>query len=245
MRKKKIALLFWFIVLATAIGVGAKLLDGSEKKIYSKKTIDEYGLTISYPLSYEDIEEEGFSIEEITANITASVSETNKENGISLNLVKEVIHAKSDDSKLTLLVEAIKKEKSKKSLEEICKNYITMFKVFNEDLVVMESDYEIVEVGGYEAGKTTIYVYGKKENVYPGMISYLVPLEDREITIVFSGTKDLITTAEKEINKIINSVEFSDLKDEDLNDNSGELSGDKINANEIIDKVNSETTSGD
>ena len=28
MRKKKIALLFWFIILATAIGVGAKLLDG-------------------------------------------------------------------------------------------------------------------------------------------------------------------------------------------------------------------------
>lgn len=245
MRKKKIALLFWFIILATAIGVGAKLLDGIEKKIYARKTIEEYGFSISYPKSYEDIEKEENSLEEITATITASVSETNKENGISLDLVREIVHAKSDDSRLTLLVEAIKKEKSKKDLEDICKNYITMFKVFNEELVVKESNYEIVEVGGYEAGRTTIYVYGKTENVYPGMVSYLIPLEDREITIVFSGTKDLIENAEKEINKIIDSVEFSDLKVDSLVDNSGELSGDKINANEIINKVNSESASGE
>ena len=88
-------------------------------------------------------------------------------------------------------------------------------------------------------------VYGKKENIYPGMISYLIPLEDREITIVFSGTKDLIAAAEKEIDKIINSVEFTAIEGNSSNKTSGELSGDKIDVNEIINKVNSETSSGE
>ena len=75
MRKKKIALLFWFIVLATAIGVGAMLLDGVEKKFYGKAKIEEYGMTISYPMAYEAIIKEVSNTEKISQTITSSLVE--------------------------------------------------------------------------------------------------------------------------------------------------------------------------
>ena len=83
--------------------------------------------------------------EYISQTITSSLVENAKNEDLSLTLVEKVIHAKSSDSGLTLLVEAIKKEKTQKTLEEISKNYITMFRVFNENLEILESNIEEVE----------------------------------------------------------------------------------------------------
>ena len=55
MRKKKIALLFWFIVLACAICIGLMYLKEMNKRWFKDVEISEYGLTISYPNSYVDI----------------------------------------------------------------------------------------------------------------------------------------------------------------------------------------------
>lgn len=239
MRKKKIALLFWFIVLATAIGVGAKLLEGTEKKIYGKAKIDEYGMSISYPMAYEPIIEEATNKEQISQTITSSLVEETQNEDLAITLVEKVIHAKSSDSGLTLLVEAIKKEKTTKTLEEISKNYITMFRVFNENLEILESNIEEVEVDGILAAKVTIYAVANDITQMPGMVSYLIPMEDREITIAFAGTRDLLKNNEKEINKIIKSVKFSELPVQ--SDVSGESSGDKINVNEIIENINNES----
>lgn len=240
MRKKKIALLFWFIVLATAIGVGAKMLEGTEKKIYSKAQIEEYGMSISYPLAYEPIIEEITNKEYISQTITSSLVGNAKNEDLSLTLVEKVIHAKSSDSGLTLLVEAIKKEKTKKTLEEISKNYITMFRVFNENLEILESNIEEVEVDGNLAAKVTIYAVANDITKMPGMVSYLIPMEDREITIAFAGTREMLKENEKEINKIIKSVKFTELPVNNENV-SGEISGDKINVNEIIENLNDES----
>lgn len=246
MRKKKIALLFWFIVLATAVGVGAKLLDGTEKKIYSRAKVDEYGFSISYPLAYEAIEEEVTTTEKISQTITSSLTETSKNEDMALKLVEEVIHARSSDSELTLLIEAIKKEKTTKSLEEISKNYITMFRVFNENLEILESNIEEVEVGGVPAAKVYIYAVTTDITKTAAMTAFLIPMEDREITISFAGTKDLIDNGEKEIEKIIKSVKFYELPLEST-DVSGEISGDEVDVNEIIENINTESgnVSGD
>jgi hypothetical protein len=85
-----------------------------------------------------------------------------------------------------------------------------MFKVFNEYEEVVYESHEEVTIDGVPAGRTEIYVQGKDKNVYPGMISYLIPLEDREITLVFSGTEEIFKYNEKEMKKIINSIELKD-----------------------------------
>lgn len=211
MRKKKIALLFWFIVLATAIAVGMLYIKQSARYWYKDVEIEDYGFKISYPNSYIDIPKEEGDIEQISNNIASIIISDGVDTpGVSVDMVKEILHAKSDITKLTLYAEAIKKEKTTKTIEEICKDYIVMFKVFNEYENVVYENYEEVTIDGVPAGRTEIYVEGKNKNVYPGMISYLIPLEDREITLVFSGTEEIFKYNEKEMKKIINSIELKE-----------------------------------
>lgn len=241
MRKKKIALLFWFVVLATAICMGIMYLKTMSLKWYKKIEIDEYGIAISYPRSYVDIPKEESNIEQISNNITATITETDIETpGIAVELVEEIINVKSDLTGLTIYAEAIKKEKTPKTISEICKDYIIMFKVFNSTEEVLFEKYEEVVVSGMPAGRTEIYIKGRTDFVYPGMISYLIPLEDREITIVFVGTKELFDINAEEIQKIINSVDFFDIIEEenetDKND-SGESLNETIEKEESREKI--------
>ena len=67
-------------------------------------------------------------------------------------------------------------------MQNIISDHPLYYNLYNEE-VVYES-HEEVTIDGVPAGRTEIYVQGKDKNVYPGMISYLIPLEDREITLV-------------------------------------------------------------
>lgn len=211
MRKKKIALLFWFIILATAICVGIIYVKEMSKRWFKEVEVAEYGLTISYPNSYKDLPKEDDNVKEITDKVTSILTKQDIDNpDISVDMVEKIIHAKSDLTGMTIMVEAIKKEKTTKSIEDICKDYLVMFQVFNESEEVIYKDHRETIVDGNPAGRTEIYVTGKTDDVFPGMVSYLIPLEDREITIVFSGTREMLEYFEKDIQKIIDTVELEE-----------------------------------
>ena len=211
MRKKKLLLLFWFMVLAGAVATGLVYLKQCSKYWYKTVEISEYGFEISYPNSYIDIPKEKENIEEIAGNVASIIlKEDVNTPGVKVDLVEEIIHAKSDLTKLTLYVEAIKKEKTTKTIEEICKDYLVMFKIYNEYEEVLLEEHEEITIDGVKAGKVAIFVRGKTDGVYPGMIAYLIPLEDREITVVFMGTQELFDFFEKEINKIVKSIKLDE-----------------------------------
>lgn len=211
MRKKKIALLFWFIILAFAICLGVIYVKEMSKRWFKEIEVAEYGLTISYPNSYIDIQKEADYTEGMIDKVTSILTKQDIDNpNISVDMVEKIIHAKSDLTGMTIMVEAIKKEKTTKSIEDICKDYIVMFQVFNESEELIYKNYKETTVDGNPAGRTEIYVTGKTDDVFPGMISYLIPLEDREITIVFSGTRAMLEYFEKDIQKIINTVKLEE-----------------------------------
>lgn len=209
MRKKKIALLFWFIILASAICLGVIYVKEMSKRWFKDVEIAEYGLTISYPNSYVDIPIEKENTEGMINKVTSILTKQDIDNpNVSVDMVKKIIHAKSEMTGITIMVEAIKKEKTTKTIEEICKDYIVMFQVFNEYEEVIYQNHSETIVDGKTAGRTEIYVTGKTDDVFPGMVSYLIPLEDREITIVFTGTRATLEYFEKEIQKIIDTVKL-------------------------------------
>ena len=211
MRKKKIALLFWFIILAFAICLGVIYVKEMSKRWFKEIEVAEYGLTISYPNSYIDIQKEADYTEGMIDKVTSILTKQDIDNpNISVDMVEKIIHAKSDLTGMTIMVEAIKKEKTTKSIEDICKDYIVMFQVFNESEELIYKNYKETTVDGNPAGRTEIYVTGKTDDVFPGMISYLIPLEDREITIVFSGTRAMLEYFEKDIQKIISTVKLEE-----------------------------------
>ena len=53
-----------------------------------------------------------------------------------------------------------------------------------------------------------IYIENQKSTSLPGLIAYLIPLDDREITITFMGTDMLFKNAENEIKKITESIKL-------------------------------------
>ncbi len=211
MRKKKIALLFWFTVLACAIAIGMIYIKQVARYWYKDVEISEYGFQISYPNSYVDIPKSTENIEQIANNVASIILKEDVDTpGVSVDMVEEILHAKSDITNLTIYVEAIKKEKTQKTIEDICKDYLVMFRVFNEYEDVLHEEHEEVVIDGVPAGRTEVFVRGKTDGVYPGMISYLIPLEDREITVVFMGTQELFDHFEKEINKIVKSIKLEE-----------------------------------
>lgn len=244
MRKKRILialLIFFMIVLVSSATI---FLKNYSTKWNKKVEIEKYGVTLKYPRAYVDNKIEKSNVENLTSNILSMVTETEKVKTTSIRQVEKILDATSVDSNINLVVEGIIKEKTKKPLEEICKNYLTMYKAFNEDYVADISEYEIVEIGGVQAGKIKIIFDGGLQNFDAGSIAYLFPLDNREITVKFNGSELMLTTYEKEIEKIINSIEFSDINaignsgDRVLNlseDESEEMSGEIGNSGEKIE----------
>ena len=83
-----------------------------------------------------------------------------------------------------------------------------MFQVYNPNAVIKSSEYKEISIDGKSAGRVEIYIENQKSTSLPGLIAYLIPLDDREITITFMGTDMLFKNAENEIKKITESIKL-------------------------------------
>ena len=211
MRNKKLVLCFLILILMVSVGLEAWYLREMMVYTYQTTNIEDYGVSLKYPRAYENVEKEDTNVEQISSQITSIATETEKETSGDkfTEFTKELLNVKSSVSDITLLIEGLKTEKVNIPIEEICKNYIVMFKIFNSSLTVDSTKYEEVEVDGKKGGRVEIYTQLRKDQTSPmGIIAYLFPLDDREITITFMGTKKLFEDGKDEIQKIIDSVKF-------------------------------------
>lgn len=206
---KKIGYIILISVLFIGILFGFTKIAFENYKInkLEKHIIEEYNFEISYPKAYKDINVTSDDESELLSSIETTVSgEQISEYMQNLNLVKTVKNLKNEKNGIKLLIEAINIEKTKLTLEEICKRYVAMFKIYNEDQIIKESNSEIISIDGNKAGKVILKIKGKEEDTI--LIAYLLTLEEKEITITFIAPEKNIIKFENEINKIINSLKI-------------------------------------
>lgn len=206
MKKRGYIIIIAIILLGILVGIGRGGYDIYKQNKLVKHVIEEYGFEISYPKTYKDIiKESGDQEDKILSNVTVKESgEQISEYMQNLNMTETVKDLRNELTGMKIIVEAINTEKTKLDIEEICKRYVVMFQIYNEEKVIRESHNESVTIDGKVAGKVTIKVKGEKEDSI--LIAYLMPLEDKEITVTFIGSESMINRAEKEISKIINSL---------------------------------------
>lgn len=213
MRRKKLILLFLFLVLATAISMGLSLVKKYNAGIYKKIDFEEYGFQISYPKHYNEVIKEKVNIEKATENLMMYVTNSDEPNPeLVPTFVTELLDAQSTKNGISMHIEAIKKEKTPKTIEQLCKDYCIMYQVFHEDLKIIAEEHEEISVNDMKIGKIKIYIE-KREMLNDNLmfVAYLIPLEDREITISFGGTVTIMENNKNEIAKIINTLKVKEL----------------------------------
>lgn len=204
MNKKGFLILIIFILFSITFGIGRYFLEKYKNDKFEVDEIENYGFEISYPRAYKKVESE---MENINENVLIQSSGENvSEYMENLNLVEKVRELKNKKNGIRLIIEAINKEKTELSIEEICKRYVAMFKVYNEDKTIRESNSEPLLLNETEIGKVNIIVKGEIED--SSVVTYLMPLEDREITVTFIAPQKIMESNKTEIEKIIDSIKI-------------------------------------
>ena len=138
--KKGYKTLIWFFVVMVLLGTIMIGYDFFQLNHLQKHKIEKYSFEISYPSHYHDIQSEKDENLEYTSRVKISVSgEEMADEMKSLNMSENVIHVKSEYRKMRILVDALSVPKAALDMEEICKRYLVMFKIYNEDAKIKES----------------------------------------------------------------------------------------------------------
>ena len=203
MKKRGYIIIISVLLLGVLVGIGRGLIERNKNYSYKKDNIEEYGFEISYPKVYENIKASGEKKLLSNLEITESgeyISEYMK----NLNLVETVRELKNKNNGIRMTIEAIKTKKTSLELEEICKRYVVMFKIYNEDREIKENTEEIIELNETKVGKVTLKLKTKEEDAT--LIAYLISLDDREITITFIAPASNIEKYDSEIKKIVSTL---------------------------------------
>ena len=200
-------MLLIIVLLGIILGIGSFLFERIKENKLVKHEYEQYNFEISYSNLYKDEKESGDSEKNILSNLTVTESgEQISDYMKNLKFVEVLEELKNDKKQIRLIIEAINKEKTQLTMEEICKRYVVMFKIYNDEAKIVTTEKEVIQINGEQIGKVTIEVEGKKENSI--LIAYLISLPDKEITVTFITPKKFFENNEKEINRIIKSIKF-------------------------------------
>lgn len=207
MKKTGYKLILIIVLLGIILGIGSFLFERIKENKLVKHEYEQYNFEISYSNLYKDEKESGDSEKNILSNLTVTESgEQISDYMKNLKFVEVLEELKNDKKQIRLIIEAINKEKTQLTMEEICKRYVVMFKIYNDEAKIVSTEKEVIQINGEQIGKVTIEVEGKKENSI--LIAYLISLPDKEITVTFITPKKFFENNEKETNRIIKSIKF-------------------------------------
>lgn len=168
--------------------------------------INEYDFKIKLPKAYEEIE---FVSEKDKYGIASSAFETETTIEVNEEYVskkpKVVYNGRNVKKGVSMMVQCLKTEKTSKSLDEIAEgNYVLTTICYENNYQIGTFTKEYVKVLETDAVKTVVNI--SNDEGEKTIVTYLVPMNDKEITMTFMGKKSNIDKAMDEIEKIADTM---------------------------------------
>lgn len=180
-----------------------------------------YGITMLYYNSWKQYKVEDYDFSFKLPRAFKAQETATQESSISLSsLLEEDISGDVDEylkkpqsvyrggnvlNGIGMLIQCLKTSKTSRTLDEIADSHEILLEInYGDNYTVKEQSREEVVILGTDSVKMiSTIVNDKNSNLF---VSYLIPKEDMEITIMFYGSKQSINESSEQIEKIIASI---------------------------------------
>lgn len=195
---------FIIIILLIPIKKGINIL---YLKSWVWHDISKYNFEVKLPRAYKDISVNNSDITGISSS--AYTTDTNvKINEEYVAQAPEVVYYGGNIlNGISMMIQCLTTEKTDRTLDDIADSQHILVKIYYEDdYTIGDAKKEFVTVLDTDAVRTSTDLTAEEEE--KTIVNYLVPMEDKEVTITFLGKKASIEKAQEEIEKIINQMKI-------------------------------------
>lgn len=200
---KKLLILMAIVLVVTILYEPAKyLIIRATLSIYEGHEFANSNITMKLPKAYKEVIEED---EDYQINVSGVEGEADvKVNQEYLNTLPQKLY-KGVNVLNGISMVATEKEVPKKTMltpEELADRYYVLVQIYFEDAQIGEPIWETVNILGTEGAKVFVDIDDKTR------VGYLIPLDNSELTIEFSGTKENVEKYKNEIEKIVENIKM-------------------------------------
>lgn len=200
---KKLLILMAIVLVVTILYEPAKyLIIRATLSIYEGHEFANSNITMKLPKAYKEVIEED---EDYQINVSGVEGEADvKVNQEYLNTLPQKLY-KGVNVLNGISMVVTEKEVPKKTMltpEELADRYYVLVQIYFEDAQIGEPIWEAVNILGTEGAKVFVDIDDKTR------VGYLIPLDNSELTIEFSGTKENVEKYKNEIEKIVENIKM-------------------------------------
>jgi len=167
--------------------------------------IPDYHLRIKLPRAYKEIEQEKMSDTSLISSIISTETSVNVSGDYMIQRPEVVYYGGNILNGVSIMIQCLSTTKTTKTLDDIADSQHVLVRVYYEDdYRLSEPQKEYVTILGTDAIRTATNLVNDEGT--KTMINYLVPTEEKEVTITFLGKEENIARAEKEIHRIVTTM---------------------------------------
>ena len=199
-------MLIWVLVIVLVIIFAAPVKYGITMLYYNtwkQYKVENYNFSFKLPRAFEEQE---VVKKESSMNLSSLLDESaSGEFADYLKRPDSVYRGGNILNGVSMLIQCLKTPRTTRTLDEIADSHEILLEInYGNNYEVKEKSREQVVILDTDSMKTVSTIESTKEsNLF---VSYLIPKEDMEITIMFYGSEKSITEASEQIEKIIASV---------------------------------------
>ena len=199
-------MLIWALIIAVVVILAAPVKYGVTMLYYNswkQYKIADYNFRFKLPRAFKEQET---TTKQSTIDLSSLLSES--ASGDLTELLKKpesVYRGGNVVNGVSMLIQCLKTSKTTRTLDEIADSHEILLEInYGDNYTVNEQSREQVVILDTDAIKTVSKIVNDREsNLF---VTYLIPKDDMEITIMFYGPEESMNEASEQIEKIIASV---------------------------------------